>query len=143
MDTYIYFLLKYPLEEKAKQIENVRYNLTKLEWIGIKNVQKNNDLVIKESDKGGACVVMDARFYCSKMQQILEDTDTYKELDTNIDKQILKKIENLTKTHEEELTEEEINYLTNFSNKTSQLYGLLKVHKSKRINEEIHENKTE
>ena len=30
LDAYIDFLLKYPLEEKAKQIENVRYNLTKL-----------------------------------------------------------------------------------------------------------------
>ena len=143
METYIDFLLKYPLEEKAKQIENVRYNLTKLEWIGIKNLKKNNDLVIKESDKGGACVIMDAGFYCSKMQQILEDKDTYKKLDTNIDKQILKKIENLTKTHEEELTEKEINYLTNFNCKTSQLYGLPKVHKSKRINEQIQKTKTE
>ena len=29
LDTYIDFLLKYPLEEKVKQIEKVRYNLTK------------------------------------------------------------------------------------------------------------------
>ena len=72
---------------------------------------------------------MDARFNCFKMQQILEDKDTYQKLDTNIDKQILKKIKNLTKTYKEELTEKEINYLTNFSYKTSQLYGLPKVHK--------------
>ena len=84
---------------------------------------------------------MDARFYCFKMQQILEDEDTYKKLDTKIDKQMLKKIENLTKSYEEELTEKEINYLTNFSYKTSQLYGLPKVHKSK--NEEIQRTKTE
>ena len=77
------------------------------------------------------------------MQQILEDKDTYKKLDTNIGKQILKKIENLTKTHKEELTEKEINYLTNFSYKTSQLCGLPKVHKSKTINEEIQKTKTE
>ena len=136
-------MLKYPLEEKAKQVEKVKYNLTKPEWIGLNNLKKKNDLVIKESDKGGACVIMDAAFYRSKMQHILEDKDTYNKLDTNIDKEILKKIENLTKTHEEELTEKEINYLTSFSYKTSQLYGLPKVHKSKKITEEIRKTKTE
>ena len=36
LDTYIDFLLQYPLEEKARQMEKVKYNLTKQEWIGIK-----------------------------------------------------------------------------------------------------------
>ena len=67
LDTYIDFLLKYPLEEKARQMEKVKWNLTKLEWMGIKNLKNDNHLIVKESDKGGACVVMDSDFYCRKM----------------------------------------------------------------------------
>ena len=92
LDTYIDFLLKCPLEEKARQMEKVKYNLTKQEWIGIKNLKNDKNLVVKESDKGGACVAMDSEFYGRKMRQILEDETTYKKLDKNIDKEILKKL---------------------------------------------------
>ena len=61
----------------------------------------------------------------------------------SLDKQMLKKLENLTKAHEEELTEKEIIYLTNFNYKTSQLYGLPTMHKSMKIHEEIQKTKTE
>ena len=40
LDIYIDFLLKYPLEDKAKRIEKVKYNLTKLEWTEIVNLKK-------------------------------------------------------------------------------------------------------
>ena len=143
LDTYIDFLLKYPLEEKSRQMEKVKYKLTKQEWIGIKNLKNDKNLVVKESDQGGACVVMDSEFYGRKMRQILEDETTYKKLDKNIDKEILKKIEDLTAMHDKELTKKEIKYLTNFNYKTSQLYGLPKVHKSMKINEEIQKTKTE
>ena len=138
LDIYIDFL--YPLEEKARQMEKVKYNLTKQEGIGIKN---DKNLVVKESDKGGACVVMDSEFYGRKMRQILEDETTYKKLDKNIDKEILKKIEDLPAMHDKELTKKEVKYLTNFNYKTSQLYSLPKVHKSMKINEEIQKTKTE
>ena len=45
--------------------------------------------------------------------------------------------------HDKELTKKEVKYLTNFDYKTSQLYGLPKVHKSMKINEEIQKTKTE
>ena len=77
------------------------------------------------------------------MQQILDDENTYKKLDKNIDKEVLQKIEDLTETHESELTEKEIKFLTNFPYKTSQLYGQPKVRESKKINEEIKKIKTE
>ena len=86
---------------------------------------------------------MDSEFYCRKMRQILEDETTYKTLDKNIDKEILKKIEDVTAMHDKELTKKEVKYLTNFNYKTSQLYGLPKVHKSMKINEEIQKTKTE
>ena len=39
-----------------------------------------------QPDQGGACVIMDAKFYCEKMCNILNDKETYKKLDKNIDK---------------------------------------------------------
>ena len=36
------------------------YNLTKLEWMGTKNLKNEKNLVVKENDKGGACVTMDS-----------------------------------------------------------------------------------
>ena len=68
---------------------------------------------------------------------------TYKKLDKNIDKEILKKIEDLTDKHYKEVMKKEVKYLTNFNYKTSQLYGLPKVHKSAKINEESHKTRTE
>ena len=81
-------------------MEKVKSNLAKQEWMGINNLKNDKNLVVKESDKGGACVVvMNWKFYDRKMRQILEDEATYKKLDKNIDKEIVKKIEDLTETH--------------------------------------------
>ena len=82
-----------------------------------------------KGDKGGACVIMDSDFYGRKIRQILEDETTYKKLDKNMDKEILKKNEDLTEMHDKELTIKKVKYLTNINYKTSQLYGLPKVHK--------------
>ena len=95
-------------------------------------LKNNPNLVIKESDKSGACVVMVQIFFYTKILEIVNDNTTYKELDTNIDSKIHKKITNLTEKYHEELTQKEINYLY--------LYGLPKVHKSDKIKREI-ENK--
>ena len=63
--------------------------------------------------------------------------NTYQELNGNIDKKINKKITNLTEKYHEQLTHKEIDYLIKFKYKTSQLYGLPKVHKSNIIKREI------
>ena len=86
---------------------------------------------------------MDSEFYGCKMRQILEDETTYRKLDKNIDKEIVSKIENVKETPDKELTKKEVRYLTNFNYKTSQLYDLLKLHKSTKINEKIEKTKTE
>ena len=86
---------------------------------------------------------MDSEFYHSKMEQISKDENIYKKLEKNIDKEMLNKINDLSVTHKEELTKKEIKYLINFNYKMSQLYGLPKIHKMKRTNDEIHKTKTD
>ena len=96
LDTFVEFLLTYPLEEIAGQIEQVQYNLTKQEWMGANSLKNNNNLAVKESDKGGTCVIMDSEIYGRTMRRILENETTDKKLDKIIDKEQLKKIEDPT-----------------------------------------------
>ena len=74
--------------------------------------KNNKNLIFKESDKGGACVIMDSEYYKSKILNILQDKETYSKLGRNLDNKILKKIEKLTETYKNQLTEKEIKYLT-------------------------------
>ena len=100
----------------------VNDNLTRRQCYGIMELENNPNLVIEESNKGGACVVMDAEFDNTKMLEMVNDNTTYKELDTNIDRKIHKKIINLTEKYHEELRQKEVDYLTKIKYKTSQLY---------------------
>ena len=142
-DTYIDFLVKYPLEEKRDQLSRVPNNLNKNQWNGISKLKNNRNLVIKGSDKGGACVIMDSAFYKSKILNILNEQETYKKLDKNIDNIILRKIKKLTDKYSDVLTDNETKYLNDSNHQTSQLYGLPKIHKSKIINDNIKRTNTE
>ena len=117
--------------------------MNKAQWNGILNLKKDKALVIKESDKGGACVIMDESFYNDKILEMLNDRETYKELNKNIDAGILRKICKLTEKYKEQLTPKEIRYLTKFDHQTSQFYGLPKIHKCKIIKDKIKENPSE
>ena len=120
LDKYIDFLIKYPLEEMAQKQEKAKNNLNKAQWNGILNLKKDKTLVIKESNKGRACVIMDESFYNDKILELLNDCETYKELEKNIDAGILQKIRKLTEKYKEQLTPKEIQYLTKFDHQMSQ-----------------------
>ena len=143
LDIYIDYLTKYQLEEVAINQDKTEDNLTRAQWNGIKELRNNQNLVIKKGDKGGACVVMDSEFYHRKMFELVNNKNTYQELNGNIDKKINKKITNLTEKYHEQLAQKETDYLTKFKYKTSQLYGLPKVHKSNIIKREIENNPSE
>ena len=66
---------------------------------------------------------------------MLQNNEYYKQLEENPHKEIMKKYRTLMKQHETELTKKEFDYLTNFECKTSNFYGLPKIHKSKEIND--------
>lgn len=64
---------------------------------------------------------------------MLEASQTYKLVDTNPDSGILTELRKLKPKHERNLTKGNSDYLLNFESKTSNFYGLSKVHKSKQI----------
>ena len=53
------------------------------------------------------------------MLNIVNERNTYKELEKNIDNEIFNKIVKLAKEHEDELTDKEIKYLTQFNHQPS------------------------
>ena len=82
-------------------------------------LKNDRTLTIKRSDKGVACVILDNKFYKEKMMEILNDKNTYKKLDKNIDSSTMNNIKKLTKEHETELTTKEIKHLTGFKYQSS------------------------
>ena len=111
--------------------------MRKDEWQALLELKEDTNLVIKECDKGGTCVIMDKQFYCEKMEELLKDETTYKEIGENIDATVHRKIKALTDKHSSELTSKEIDYLTNFEYRTSNMYGLPKIHKSQEIKDKV------
>ena len=59
-------------------------------------LKSQDDIIIKQSDKGGACVIMDKTYYYEKMMELLNDRETYQEINSNLDKQTHSKIKTLT-----------------------------------------------
>ena len=78
LDTYIDYLTKYPLEETLENQVRPKFNLNKEEWSAIIKLKKDNSLVIKEGDKGGACVIMDSNYYKDEITLLLSDQMTYR-----------------------------------------------------------------
>ena len=84
---------------------------------------------------------MDKDYYCGTlvMKQHLS-TSTYQKVDSNSDKRVFNNLKILIKKHESCLTKNEMKYVLNSNWKSSNFYVLPKIHKSKKIIEEINEN---
>ena len=129
------------LEQIEPIISNVNDNLTKQERKALKELQEDQDLVIRKADKGNTLILMDKDYYCGElvMKQHLS-ASTYQKVDSNIDKHVFNNLKILIKKHESCLTKNEMKYILNSNWKSSNFYVLPKIHKSKKIIEEINEN---
>lgn len=134
LDTFVDFISNYPLHSEKGKISNV----SKEERNVINSLANDDSIVIKQADKGGAFVIMDKQFYIDKMNVHTEDSSTYKTIPSNNDTKIMNKIKKLTDKYHHNLTDQEIDYLLNFETKTSNLYGLPKIHKNESIKNQIH-----
>ena len=74
---------------------------------------------------------------------MLNDEETYCLIKENEDRGIVNKIKRLCQTSDVTLTKPEEDYLTNFDPKTSQFYGLPKIHKCPEIIDAIHRTNCE
>ena len=119
------------------------YNITAKERKAIESLRNNKQLIIKEADKGAAIVLMNRDYYVERAHQILEDQSSYEKINGNGDKKVMNSIKKFIDRYADELTKQEMQYLTNFDFQTSNFYGLPKIHKSKLIAEAISVQKSE
>ena len=112
---------------------NAKYNVSYLERQAITTLEQREDIILKEADKGSSVVIMNKEFYSRKAEEIIHDQSAYQLIQSDEDAKLMKKIQNFVVQYETELTNKEISYLTHFEFKTSNLYCLPKVHKSKSV----------
>lgn len=110
-------------------------NLRSSEREALNKLRSDKSVIIKNADKGGAVVIMNTAFYQRKITEMLNDESTYIKVDANRDIQTWNEYRKFIKKYEKCFTKSEIKYLTEFEWRSSQLYGLPKVHKSKTIKE--------
>ena len=132
LELFLDSLSKYPDQISAPQ--HVKSNLLKDKRTALQLIDDNN-IIMKDAGKGRATVIMDKIFYKNKIEELLSDTENYILIKGgNQDESIMKKIEKLLQKFKEETTKAEKEYILKFSWKTSNFYGLSKIHKSKCIN---------
>lgn len=90
LDTVCETLQNLPLD--STECLSTKQNLSKEETNALKSLASDENIVIKEADKGGAVVIMDTVYYEQKIMDMLSNTEFYTEISENQDKAILQKI---------------------------------------------------
>ena len=116
-----------------------RSNISSYQRKAIQDLKNDSSIIIKQADKGGAIVVMDVNHYKQMALEQLHDTNFYEKRNENEDRRTKLKVEKLIVQQNNNLTKNEIDYLKNYEVKTSNFYGLPKIHKSKEIEQSIKE----
>ena len=137
LDDYIDVLKSTKLSPYNKN--TVKNNLNGTQKKALQDLQNDPEIILKEADKGGAIVCMSKSFYKSLVLQHLEDKNFYEKLPENPDKNIFRNLKQLCRKYRHLLQEKEFDYLTNFEMRTSNFYGLPKIHKSNSIKTAIEE----
>lgn len=106
-------------------------NITNQELKALKELSRDEELIIKKADKGGATVLMDNKDYVQEALNQLQDEAVYKKLDqdpTNTIKQEIDMV--LNESYEQGLITAEIKrLLTNDAPRVPLLYLVPKIHK--------------
>lgn len=113
-------------------------NLTTQERKALTDLKQNENITIKKADKGGSIVIMDTDYYRNHL--VIEghlQNNTYKEIQKDCDVKVMSRLKVLIENHKLCLRPKEIQYLTKFDWKTSNLYVLPKIHKCTSITDEI------
>ena len=114
-----------------KQARPSKPNISKEEWKAIKELRTDKDYLVLTADKGVALVVIDKKDYTKKMNQLLEDKNTYRLLKMDPTNKQKNRLINILRRIKSEGRLEESTYKKMYPTGTSspKLYGLPKIHK--------------
>ena len=107
------------LSLKTSSRELRKNNLSKEENKALESLTKDESIIIKEADKGGADVIMDRNYYETKIIEMLLNPEFYSEMSENQNNKTMQKIKRLLLKHSSVLTEKEAYFVTNFNYKES------------------------
>lgn len=125
------------LENVHIPVKKVKRNLNVCEQKGLRSLKENQNIIIKEADKGGAIVILNKCFYHEKITSILNNDEYYNCSSKKEEKAVHNKVKQLVEKFNDEILNKEQEYLTNFEPTSANFYGLPKVHKSKIVQKEV------
>ena len=123
--------LKAEITETLLEAKPAKMNLTESETRALKNLKKDDTIIITPADKGKSLVVMDKDVYVQRMEEKLSDETTYKKIPTDptqdIKEEIIVKLKSLlgSKIIDDKLYEDLYPDVTQIP----RAYGSPKIHK--------------
>ena len=118
---------------------DVSDNLTSEQRVAIDTFKARKNVLMFKADKGSAICLLSPEFYKYKVLQILESRK-YEMLPRNIDYFVNLKLQRFVNKFSFFLTAPEKNAITNFDYKSTNIYGLPKIHKSNLVINAVKEN---
>ena len=115
------------------ELVKTKDSLSKSERLALSQLRSNADLTIKESDKGGATVLMTKSYHKQMVNDHFSDTDTYEVLSEDLDHDniVMEKLKEFAEKYDEILYPKEVKYISDFPYNTTNFYSLSKIYKSK------------
>lgn len=118
---------------KPQKNNKMNTNMGKNQYEALKQVKQNQNVVIKEADKGSGVVIMEKDYYISAIETMLQDTTTYAIIDDMTCTKLTDIVKKFNKKWESVLTAEEIKAINENPSSMATFYGLPKIHKSTEI----------
>ena len=115
---------------------NVKDNLTDSQRSGLNFLKTCDNLLYFEADKGSGVVFLDADFYKDLVLEKL-NSPNFEKLATNVDYFTNTKLLGFTRKHSQCLTPKEKRAITGFDYRSTNIYGVPKIHKSNLIKEAL------
>ena len=132
-DETVVRIVRSKVSEILKSAQPPQGNITHEKEEALKELKKNENIVILKADKGNAKVVMNAADYNDKINCLLSDSSVYSKLSkksnpiTKIPSDVNKYAWNLFKN--QKISKAEYHFLHCFKGVIPRFYGLLKIHK--------------
>ncbi|XP_064073285.1 uncharacterized protein LOC135193669 [Vanessa tameamea] len=113
-----------------RQSKPPKPNITSDQLSALRELQKDEDLIVLRADKGNATVVMDVTDYDKKIRHLLSDVNTYRKVTYDPTARTNRATTTLIKTYRDAIGHEKTKYLLRPRNiQPPKLYGLPKIHK--------------
>ena len=114
-----------------RQAHQLKPNLKKEEMVAMKQLKTDRNCMVLTADKGVALVVMDRSDYVKKAKELLEDTNTYRTIQSDPTSRLKNKLVNILRKIKAETGMQENTYRKMYPTGVSppKFYGLPKIHK--------------